>query len=112
MKKIEAIVRPSKLEPLKEALLKFGIKGLTVSEVHGCGNQLGWKEYFRGSEVIVNMRPKVKFEIITADESVEELTKVIINTAKTGEVGDGKIFVYPVEEVIRIRTEESGEVAI
>jgi len=112
MKKIEAIVRPSKLEPLKEALLGAEIKGLTISEVHGCGNQRGWKEYYRGSEVLVNMLPKVKFEIVTVDSRVDELVKVIVDTAKTGEVGDGKIFVSPVEEVIRIRTEESGEVAI
>jgi nitrogen regulatory protein P-II 1 len=112
MKKIEAIVRPAKLEPLKEALFKYGIKGLTISEVHGCGNQHGWKEFYRGSEVLVNTLPKVKFEIVTNDSRVEELVKIIIETAKTGDVGDGKIFVLPVEEVIRIRTDESGEVAI
>ncbi|MDR2672386.1 MAG: P-II family nitrogen regulator [Coriobacteriales bacterium] len=112
MKKIEAIVRPSKLEPLKEAFLAVDIKGLTISEVHGCGNQHGWTEYYRGSEVIVNMLPKIKFEIVTTDDRVDELVKLIIKTAKTGEVGDGKIFVLPIDEVVRIRTEESGEVAI
>jgi nitrogen regulatory protein P-II 1 len=112
MKKIEAIVRPSKLEPLKEAFLKADIKGMTISEVHGCGNQHGWKEFYRGSEVIINMLPKVKFEVVTSDDRVDELVKLIIDTTKTGEVGDGKIFVLPVEEVIRIRTDESGEVAI
>jgi nitrogen regulatory protein P-II 1 len=112
MKKIEAIVRPSKLEPLKEALTKVDIKGMTVSEVHGVGNQGGWKEYYRGTEVLVNMLPKVKFEIVTNDDRVQELLKVIIATARTGEVGDGKIFVSNVDEVVRIRTEESGEVAI
>jgi nitrogen regulatory protein P-II 1 len=112
MKKIEAIVRPSKLEPLKEALSQVNVKGMTVSEVHGVGNQGGWKEYYRGTEVLVNMLPKVKFEIVTSDERVDELVKVIIATAKTDEVGDGKIFVSGIDEVVRIRTEESGEVAI
>ena len=112
MKKIEAIVRPSKLEALKEAFLQADIKGMTISEVHGCGNQHGWTEFYRGSEVIVNMLPKIKFEIVTTDNRVDELVKLIIATAKTGEVGDGKIFVLPVDEVVRIRTDESGEVAI
>jgi nitrogen regulatory protein P-II 1 len=112
MKKIEAIVRPSKLEPIKEVLFGADIKGLTISEVHGCGNQHGWKEFYRGSEVIINTLPKVKFEIITTDDRVDELVKLIVKTAQTGDVGDGKIFVLPVEEVIRIRTNESGEVAV
>ena len=112
MKKIEAIVRPSKLEPLKEALSQVDIKGMTVSEVHGVGNQGGWKEYYRGTEVLVNMLPKLKFEIVTSEARVNQLVEVIIATAKTGEVGDGKIFVSSVDQVIRIRTEESGEVAI
>jgi nitrogen regulatory protein P-II 1 len=115
MKKIEAIVRPSKLEPLKEALTQVNIKGMTVSEVHGVGNQGGWKEYYRGTEVLVNMLPKVKFEIVTTDDRVKELLAVIIETAKSGEVGevgDGKIFVSSVDEVVRIRTGESGDVAI
>jgi nitrogen regulatory protein P-II 1 len=112
MKKIEAIVRPAKLEPLKEALSQVNIKGMTVSEVHGVGNQGGWTEYYRGTEVLVNMLPKVKFEIVTTDARVDELVKVIIATARTGEVGDGKIFVSSIDEVVRIRTEENGEVAI
>ncbi|MDR2197559.1 MAG: P-II family nitrogen regulator [Coriobacteriales bacterium] len=112
MKKIEAIVRPSKLEPIKEVLFGADVKGMSISEVHGCGNQHGWKEFYRGSEVIVNTLPKVKFEIITTDDRVDELVKLIVETAQTGEVGDGKIFVLPVEEVVRIRTRESGEVAI
>ena len=112
MKKIEAIVRPSKLESLKEAFLQADIKGMTISEVHGCGNQHGWKEYYRGSEVIINMLPKIKFEVVTTDERVDEIVKLIVDTAKTGEVGDGKIFVLPVEQVIRIRTDESGNIAI
>ncbi|MDR3308281.1 MAG: P-II family nitrogen regulator [Coriobacteriales bacterium] len=112
MKKIEAIVRPSKLEALKEAFLKAEIKGMTISEVHGCGNQHGWKEFYRGSEVIINMLPKIKFEVVTNDDRVDELVNLIIETAKTGEVGDGKIFVLPVEGVVRIRTNENGEIAI
>jgi nitrogen regulatory protein P-II 1 len=112
MKKIEAIVRPSKLEPLKEAFVQAQINGMSISEVSGCGNQHGWKEYYRGSEVIINTLPKVKFEIVVADERVSEIVSLIIATAQTGEVGDGKIFILPVEQVIRIRTEESGEIAI
>jgi nitrogen regulatory protein P-II 1 len=112
MKKIEAIVRPSRLEALKEALFRAEIKGMTISEVHGCGNQHGWKEFYRGSAVIVNMLPKIKFEVVTTDERVPELVKLISETAQTGQVGDGKIFVIPVDEVIRIRTNEEGEVAI
>ncbi|MDR1422584.1 MAG: P-II family nitrogen regulator [Coriobacteriales bacterium] len=112
MKKIEAIVRPAKLEPLKEALFGIELKGMSISEVHGCGNQHGWKEFYRGSEVIINTLPKVKFEIVTTDDRVDELIKLIVATAQTGDVGDGKIFVLPVEEVVRIRTFESGEIAI
>ncbi|MDR3052518.1 MAG: P-II family nitrogen regulator [Coriobacteriales bacterium] len=112
MKKIEAIVRPAKLEPLKEAFLRADVKGLTISEVHGCGNQRGWKEYYRGSEVIINMLPKIKFEVVVSDAKVKETVELIIATAKTDQVGDGKIFVLPVEEVIRIRTGEAGEIAI
>jgi len=112
MKKIEAIVRPSKLEALKEALLKADIKGMSISEIHGCGNQHGWKEFYRGSEVIVNTLPKVKFEIVTTDARVNELVKIIVETAQTGQVGDGKIFILPVDEVVRIRTTETGDVAI
>ncbi|MDR1712577.1 MAG: P-II family nitrogen regulator [Coriobacteriales bacterium] len=112
MKKIEAIVRPSKLEALKEALFKADIKGMSISEVSGCGNQHGWKEYYRGSEIIVNTLPKVKFEIVTTDQRAQELVKIIVETAQTGQVGDGKIFILPVDEVVRIRTEEAGEVAI
>lgn len=112
MKKIEAIIRPSFLEPLKRALLETDIRGMTISEVYGCGNQHGWKEYFRGSEISVNTLSKVKFEIVAKDERVEELVRTIVKTARTGEVGDGKIFVLPVEDVVRIRTGESGEAAI
>lgn len=112
MKKIEAIVRPEKLEALKEALFTAGIGGMSVSEVQGCGNQHGWKEYFRGSEVLVTTVPKMKFEVIVADDDVERVVALLADTARTDEVGDGKIFVMPIEEVVRIRTGERGEVAI
>ena len=112
MKKITAIVRPEKLEPLKEALFAADVDGMTVSQVQGCGNQHGWKEYYRGTEVLLNMIPKVKFELIVPDGRVEELIGVIRECAATGKVGDGKIFVFPVEEVVRIRTGERGEAAI
>ena len=112
MKRVTAIVRPEKLEPLKEALFAADVRGMTISQVMGCGNQHGWSEYFRGTEVLLNMVPKVKFELIVADETVESLIGLICDTAATGEVGDGKIFVSPIEEVVRIRTRESGEKAI
>ena len=112
MKRVTAIVRPEKLEPLKEALFASNVKGMTISQVMGCGNQHGWSEYFRGTEVLLNMVPKVKFELIVSDETVDSLVDLICETAATGEVGDGKIFVSPVEEVVRIRTRESGEKAI
>lgn len=112
MKRITAIVRTEKLEPLKEALFTADIAGMTISQVMGCGNQHGWSEYYRGTEVLLNMVPKVKFELVVSDEQVDELVNVICETAKTGEVGDGKVFVSPVEEVIRIRTGERGGEAI
>jgi nitrogen regulatory protein P-II 1 len=112
MKKIEAIIRPTKLEPLKDALTAVDVKGMTISQVKGFGNQYGWKEYFRGSEILVNLLPKVKFEIVTTDDRVQEIVDIIIATARTGEVGDGKIFIYPLEEVIRIRTGERSDTAI
>lgn len=112
MKKITAIVRPEKLEPLKEALFAADVDGMTVLQVQGCGNQHGWKEYYRGTEVLLNMIPKVKFELIVPDGRVEELIGVIRECAATGQVGDGKIFVFPVEEVVRIRTGERGEDAL
>ncbi|MGI6536474.1 MAG: P-II family nitrogen regulator [Eggerthellaceae bacterium] len=112
MKKITAIVRPEKLEPLKEALFKADVNGMTLSQVQGCGNQHGWKEYFRGTEVLLNMLPKVKFEFIVNDDQVDPLVDVICKTARTGEVGDGKIFVSNVEEAVRIRTGEQGEAAV
>ena len=112
MKKISAIVRPEKLEPLKEALFQANVSGMTISQVQGCGNQHGWKEYYRGTEVLLNMVPKVKFEIVVDDADAPRLVDLIAEVARTGEVGDGKIFVFPVEAVVRIRTGERDDDAI
>ena len=112
MKRIAAVVRPEKLEPLKEALFQAKISGMTIYQVHGCGNQHGWKEYFRGSEVFLNMIPKVKFEIIVEDSRVDEIVDVIVGVARTGEVGDGKIFISSIDSVVRVRTGEKYEAAV
>ena len=112
MKRIAAVVRPEKLEPLKEALFQAKISGTTIYQVHGCGNQHGWKEYFRGSEVFLNMIPKVKFEIIVEDSRVDEIVDVIVDVARTGEVGDGKIFISSIDSVVRVRTGEKDEAAV
>lgn len=112
MKKIEAIVRPSKLDEIKDALGVFGIHGMNVTEVIGCGLQKGKKEVYRGTEYTIDLLSKVKIEIVIRDKWVDEVVRILINTARTGEIGDGKIFVYPVEKAIRIRTGESGEDAI
>ena len=112
MKRIAADVRPENLEPLKEALFQAKISGMTIYQVHGCGNQHGWKEYFRGSEVFLNMIPKVKFEIIVEDSRVDEIVDVIVDVARTGEVGDGKIFISSIDSVVRVRTGEKDEAAV
>lgn len=112
MKRITAIVRTEKLEPLKEALCANDVSGMTISQVLGCGNQHGWKEYVRGSEVFLNMIPKIKFEIIVEDEKVDPLIDVICSVARTGEVGDGKIFISDVEGVVRVRTGERDKDAV
>lgn len=112
MKRIAVVVRPEKLEPLKEALFQAKISGMTIYQVHGCGNQHGWKEYFRGSEVFLNMIPKVKFEIIVEDSRVDEIVDVIVGVARTGEVGDGKIFISSIDSVVRVRTGEKDEAAV
>jgi len=112
MKKIEFVIRPSKFEQVKEALSNFGIKGMTVTNVTGCGLQGGRTEYYRGSEYVVNLLPKVKVEIVVSDRSVEEVIKVIQENAVTGQIGDGKIFICPVDDAIRIRTGERGENAL
>ncbi len=112
MKKIEAIIRPFKIDDVREALIEIGIKGMTITEVKGYGRQKGHTEMYRGSEYQIDFLPKMKIEIITPDAQVEKVVGTIIKSAKTGQVGDGKIFIYPVEEVIRVRTEESGEAAL
>ncbi|GAB4259311.1 P-II family nitrogen regulator [Thermincola ferriacetica] len=112
MKKVEAIIRPSKLDDLKDALGKYDIHGLTVTEVVGCGLQKGKKEVYRGTEYTIDLLPKIKIEIVIKDSVVDELVKLISDTAKTGEIGDGKIFIYTVEKAVRIRTGEAGEAAI
>ena len=112
MKKVECITRPLKLEPVKDALTDIGIVGMTVTEVRGCGKQRGRTERYRGAEYVVSLLPKVKIEIIIPDDQVEGVVNAIAETARTGEIGDGKIFVLPVQEVVRIRTGERGEEAI
>ncbi|NIA05200.1 MAG: P-II family nitrogen regulator [Proteobacteria bacterium] len=112
MKKIEAIIKPFKLDDVKEALNGIGIKGMTVSEVRGYGRQKGHTEIYRGAEYLVDFLPKIKIEIIVAADQVDTVIDTIIKTAKTGKIGDGKIFVLPVEHVIRVRTGETGQEAI
>jgi nitrogen regulatory protein P-II 1 len=112
MKKIEAIIKPFKLEDVKEALTEIGIEGMTVVEVKGFGRQKGHTEIYRGSEYTVDFLPKMKLEIVVSDDRAEQAVQVIVKAAKTGKIGDGKIFVIPVEGAIRIRTEEQGERAI
>jgi nitrogen regulatory protein P-II 1 len=112
MKKIEAIIKPFKLEEVKDALGEVGIEGMTVTEVKGFGRQKGHTEIYRGSEYTVDFLPKIKLELVVADSSVEQAVSAIIKAAKTGKIGDGKIFVSAVEQAIRIRTEEKGESAV
>jgi nitrogen regulatory protein P-II 1 len=112
MKKIEAIVKPFKLEEVKDALGEVGITGMTVSEVKGFGRQKGHTEIYRGSEYTVDFLPKVKIELVLPDSQADNAVAVIVKAAKTGKIGDGKVFISDVEEAIRIRTEEKGELAI
>ncbi|EET45880.1 MULTISPECIES: P-II family nitrogen regulator [Neisseria] len=112
MKKIEAVIKPFKLDDVREALTEIGISGMTVSEVKGFGRQKGHTEIYRGAEYAVDFLPKVKVELVLADEDVERAIDIIVETARSGKIGDGKIFVLPVEEVIRIRTGERAEAAI
>src|SRR5206468_11649958 len=112
MKKVEAIIKPFKLEEVKDALGDIGIEGMTVSEVKGFGRQKGHTEIYRGSEYTVDFLPKVKAEVVMADDMVEKAVTAVVNAAKTGKIGDGKVFVLPVEHAIRIRTEEIGEKAV
>jgi nitrogen regulatory protein P-II 1 len=112
MKKIECIIRPAKLEEVKEALGESGVKGMTVTSVIGCGLQQGKTEVYRGSTYTINLLPKVKLEIVVSNDLVDKVIDIIINNAKTGEIGDGKIFVYEVINAVRIRTGEAGETAV
>lgn len=112
MKKIEAIIKPFKLDEVKDALISIGITGMTVSEVRGFGRQKGHTELYRGAEYVVDFLPKIKIEVVVPDNLVEKAVKAIMDSAKTGKVGDGKIFIYPIERVIRIRTGEIDEEAI
>ena len=112
MKKIEAVIKPFKLEDVKDALAEAGVTGMTVSDAKGYGRQQGHSELYRGAEYVVDFLPKIKLELIVADEDVDSTIAVIIEAAKTGKIGDGKIFVSPVEKIVRIRTGEQDEEAI
>lgn len=112
MKKIEAIIKPFKLEEVKEALAGVGVEGMTVSEVKGFGRQKGHTEIYRGSEYTVDFLPKIKIEVVLVDSVVASVVEAIVKAAKTGKIGDGKVFVSPIENAVRIRTEETGEHAV
>src|SRR6266478_9588581 len=112
MNKIEAIIKPFKLDEVKEALAEVGIQGMTVSEVKGFGRQKGQTELYRGSEYTVDFVPKIKLEIVVADDAVDRVVKVIQETAKTGKIGDGKIFIWKIDKAMRIRTAEVNEAAV
>jgi len=112
MKKIEAIIKPFKLDEVREALSEISVTGLTVTEVKGFGRQKGHTELYRGAEYVVDFLPKVKLEVVVADSLLERAVEAVINAAHTGKIGDGKIFVTAVEQVVRIRTGESGEAAV
>ena len=112
MKKIEAIVKPFKLEEVKDALAEMGIEGMTVTEVKGFGRQKGKTEIYRGSEYVVDFLPKIKIEVVLSDDKLEEAVETIIKSARTGKIGDGKIFVLAVEAAVRIRTGEKAEAAV
>lgn len=112
MKKVEAIIKPFKLEEVKDALSAVGVQGLTVSEVKGFGRQKGHKELYRGAEYVVEFLPKVKLEIIVGDDILEKVVKAILDGASTGRIGDGKVFILPVEDAVRIRTGETGDAVL
>jgi nitrogen regulatory protein P-II 1 len=112
MKKVEAIIKPFKLEDVKEALAALGVEGMTVSEVKGFGRQKGHTEIYRGSEYTVDFLPKIKIEIVLVDDLVDKAVEAIVKSARTGKIGDGKVFVSPIEDAVRIRTEEKGEHAV
>ncbi len=112
MKKVEAIIKPLKLDEVKDALNEIGIQGMTATEVKGFGRQKGHTELYRSAEYVVDFIPKIKIEVVTSDSLASKVVTVIEKAAKTGKIGDGKIFVYPVEDVVRIRTGERGEAAV
>ena len=112
MKKVTAMIRPFKLDDVREALSDIGIQGMTVTEVKGFGRQKGHTEVYRGAEYAVDFLPKIQIDIVLSDDQIERVIEVIIETARTGKVGDGKIFISPVDQVIRIRTGETGDVAV
>jgi nitrogen regulatory protein P-II 1 len=112
MKRIEAYIRPEMLDDIKDVIISMSLNGVTISEVLGCGSQKGWKEYVRGSEVDINFLPKIRIETVVMDDQVETVIDKICETAQTGDVGDGKIFVTEVLDAVRIRTKERGEAAI
>jgi nitrogen regulatory protein P-II 1 len=112
MKKIEAVIQPFKLEDVKEALKAIGIDGMTITEARGHGRQKGHKEVYRGQEYNVDLLPKVKLELVVADSRAEEVIQTLVTSARTGKIGDGKVFVYDVAEAIRIRNDERGETAL
>ena len=112
MKKVTAMIKPFKLDDVREALSDIGIQGMTVTEVKGFGRQKGHTEVYRGAEYAVDFLPKIQIDIVLSDDQIERVIEVIIETARTGKVGDGKIFIAPVDQVIRIRTGETGDVAV
>ena len=112
MKKIEAVIKPFKLDEVREALSALGVNGLTVTEVKGFGRQKGHTELYRGAEYVVDFLPKMKLEVVLPDDRVEQAIEAILNSARTGKIGDGKIFVFDVNQVVRIRTGETGEDAV
>lgn len=112
MKKIEAIIRPFRIDDVREALAEIGVKGMTITEVKGYGRQKGHTEVYRGSEYQIDFLPKIKLEVVVSDGLADKVVDTILKAAKTGQVGDGKIFVAPIEDVVRVRTGESGEAAL
>jgi nitrogen regulatory protein P-II 1 len=112
MKKIEAIIRPFRIDDVREALAELGVKGMTLTEVKGYGRQKGHTEVYRGSEYQIDFLPKIKLEVVVSDAMAEKVVETILKTAKTGQVGDGKIFITAVEDAVRVRTGESGEAAL
>ncbi len=112
MKKIEAIIQPFKMETVKDALIAIGIQGMTISEVRGHGRQKGHQEVYRGMEYTVDLLPKMKVEVVISDDRLEEVIKSLTDTARSGKIGDGKIFIYDVADVVRIRNDDRGELAL